>query len=417
MQTTMRILQYILITIGVLIVGGFAGWYIYLRSQAETTSSIDTARGLNALTLSFGGGSGGNTQANIAQSKIVAEGNRTTYSPNAKGDLWEIEHTPVAGFGFMTSTTSTSSVIHFAMRATGFIMNADPSTHIVTRLSDTLTPKTYEALFAPNGTIIERTIGNDGAITTFIGAIASSTSATSTSRALRGKQLSSNIRFITFNKSGASILYLVESTRGTVGMTAKKDGTSIVQVFTSTIGSWRPLWLSNGDIILLESPTDNAAGYAYRLQKNGTTQLLIGNIPGLTILPHFNSKALIYGSTRGGALALFGTLNQSTTTNLGMATIADKCVWSTTLNTIAYCAVPTVPPTGQFLNDWYQGIVHTSDQWWKVDVSTGVSQVIYSPSKDNVSLDVENPTIDASGAYIAFMNAKDKSLWLLRLKQ
>jgi hypothetical protein len=120
--------------------------------------------------------------------------------------------------------------------------------------------------------------------------------------------------------------------------------------------------------------------------------------------------------------------------SLPIKTISEKCVWapsnapqsgapgghSVAQNVIAgkelvaYCAVPVSPVSGTYLRDWYRGAVHSEDSWWKVDVSAGTVERIFSPDA-NLSLDVENPSIDGNGSYIAFMNAADKSLWMLRI--
>ena len=92
-------------------------------------------------------------------------------------------------------------------------------------------------------------------------------------------------------------------------------------------------------------------------------------------------------------------------------------MWLPGNSEIVYCAVPNGPIPPNFLTNWYRGSVHLTDDWWKIDLSTGTTQRIYSPSADNFSLDVENPTIDQSGNYIAFINATDQSLWVLRVAQ
>ena len=66
------------------------------------------------------------------------------------------------------------------------------------------------------------------------------------------------------------------------------------------------------------------------------------------------------------------------------------------------------------MEEWYRGALHTSDAWWKIDVSAGTAQTLYTPDS-GTSFDAEHPVIDESGGYIAFTNAADKSLWMLRI--
>ena len=82
---------------------------------------------------------------------------------------------------------------------------------------------------------------------------------------------------------------------------------------------------------------------------------------------------------------------------------------------VAYCAVPQFVTSNAFLNDWYRGAIHTSDSWWRVDVSADTVELIFAPETDT-PIDVESPIMDDRGEHIAFINAIDKTLWLLRIK-
>jgi len=154
---------------------------------------------------------------------------------------------------------------------------------------------------------------------------------------------------------------------------------------------------------------------ATNLQKNGAFVPLLRAIPGLTLLPHPSSRALLYGAS-GGTLTLFArTSATSTSGSLPIRTTADKCVWDPKQQFIAYCAVPQSLPAPSFLDRWYRGEVHTADAWWRVDAGAASAELLFSPG--NAVLDVERPVIDNSGNYIAFVNAVDKSLWLLRIEE
>jgi len=138
---------------------------------------------------------------------------------------------------------------------------------------------------------------------------------------------------------------------------------------------------------------------------------------GLTVLPHPTAPLFAYGTSAGGSLSLF-IQNNSTTTALstGLATVADKCVWLPSTAPMLYCGVPSAIGSSAFLDDWYRGVAHTSDNWWVIDGMTGDAHKLYSPqSSDNVQLDVVDPHIDPSGNYIAFKNNTDQSLWVLKI--
>jgi hypothetical protein len=188
-------------------------------------------------------------------------------------------------------------------------------------------------------------------------------------------------------------------------------------LFSSPIEGWHLLTPGNGTVVLLQDPLDGEEGYAYTL--TGGTLSLLAEGPGLTVLPRASSGALLFGASANGTLSLFAqSAAARTPVLLPIRTIADKCAWAPGAAPIAYCGVPQSVPSQQFLDDWYKGIVHTSDEFYAVDASAASTTLLYNPQGDtSASLDVEDPSVDPSGQYIAFINAADQSLWVLRIAQ
>jgi hypothetical protein len=409
----------------VLILGGLAGWYFYLHMQESTITSTDAAAGLNTPAPSFGGTSG-STQSNQAIATQAFGSSNVTSAGTSSSALWEVDPAAVAGMGFVTSESS--EYLYYVERGNGYVFAGHPSDETSVRLTDTLMPKIYQALFADDGSVIERSIDSSGNVTTFLGTISTSTASSSTPMgsttsspsapaALTGVYLPAGIRSVAINRSTKALFYLTADPKGGVdGTSVAWNGTKQKQIFSSAIGSWRPSILDDGTIVLLESPADGVPGYAYTLSAAGTLSPLVRNIAGLTILPKTSSPLLLYGSSAGSTLSLYGVASSSPQL-LSIATVADKCVWLPGPSEVAYCAVPTSQTANDFLDTWYQGATHTSDDWWEIDLSNGSATRIYSPSANNVSLDVEDPTIDPSGNYIAFINANNQSLWVLRVAQ
>jgi len=412
----------------VVICGALAGWYFYLHSQEQTTQATSAAQGLGASTPTFGVPTTGSTQANQALATRSLQSNNATSAASSTSALWEIDQAPVAGMGFVD--TDTNEYVYYIERANGYVFSAHPSARTIVRLTDTLTPKIYEAQFAQDGSFIERSLASDGSITTFLGRVASSTESTASStgpitatadaggpQRVVGGNLVPNIRSLALDRVSRAIFYLVPNAIGGVdGISMQWDGSKKKTLFSSPIGSWNPLLLDDGTIVLVESPADGVLGYAFSVGSTGSLTPLLTGIPGLTVLPKAASSLVLYGSSTGTGLTLTG---RATTTpiSLSLQTIADKCVWLPGGSEVAYCAVPNSSVSGNYLDDWYKGLTHTSDDWWQVDLSTGATKLIYSPSADNVSIDVEDPIIDPSGNYITFKNATDQSLWSLHVAQ
>ena len=190
-------------------------------------------------------------------------------------------------------------------------------------------------------------------------------------------------------------------------------------VFTSPLSSWKLTSLDDGRTFFTLQPADNVPGFAYELKSSGSLVPEIQDVPGLTFLPRASSTAILYGASAGGTLNLFAKASdKGQIFPLSIRTVADKCVWDlSNKQLIVYCAVPQFVVSNTFLNDWYRGVTHTSDSWWRADANDGTVELVFSPSEGDESLDVENPVIDASGEHIAFMNAVDKTLWLLRISK
>ena len=398
---TRTILRYALLVLLVAALGTLAGWYVFLRSQTKATQSLDSARGFTEGAVSpFSTGAGGSDYT------VASSAPATTQKPP---QLWHIATAPAAGIGFATTTTGVRA--RYAERATGYIFDADPASSQTARLTNTLTPKTYEASFAGGDRVLERGLDASGDVTTFAGYILNGTTTS-----VSGVDLPRGIESVAANPVAQQVVYLAAQAGTEEVISANWDGSKPKNLFGLTVPGWRLSLLSDGRIILAQKAVDGLLGYAYVLKGGALTEVAPA-LPGLTVLPRSNSDAMLYGLSSGAGPELFVQLSATTSAvQLPIHTVADKCVWAPGPSPVAYCAVPQHVPTGGFLDAWYRGELHTSDIWWKVDARTGQAQQIFSPPS-NVSLDVVDPVMDDTGLYVAFLNNTDRSPWLLRLEQ
>ncbi|OGG57737.1 hypothetical protein A2853_04290 [Candidatus Kaiserbacteria bacterium RIFCSPHIGHO2_01_FULL_55_17] len=409
MQTT-SVVRYVLIVAIVLILTALGGWYFFIRAKQAEIKEADAGRGADLPEQSVGSAFGSTYENIVSSLSSMVNGERSADTQVQR--LAQVNKSQTAGAGFVESGTSTR--LRFVERGTGFIFDVIPETLALERLTNILIPRTYEALVTENGRLIVRGTEEDGGVTTTVASVAA-TSTSEGSRTLTQKRLPNGIRSITANKTGGEILYVVEGPTGAVASRAAWDGTKAKEVFTSAVSGWQLHWLGSERIVLVQNPSDNIPGYSYEVQKNGALSPLLRPVPGLTLLPHPSSRALLYGAS-SGALTLFVRVSAtSTSVSLPIRTIADKCVWDPKQQSIAYCAVPQSLPAPSFLDRWYRGEAHTADAWWRVDAGAASAELLFSPG--SFVLDVERPVIDKSGNYIAFVNAVDKSLWLLRIAE
>ncbi|QQG38024.1 MAG: hypothetical protein HYS26_00510 [Candidatus Kaiserbacteria bacterium] len=377
----------------------FASWFYFLRAQQKEIDTALEGRGAGVGAPSFGDAVGSTYNNIVSTISSVFDREKGTTTPPR---LYQINKSPTAGFGFLASTTK----LRFVERSTGYVFDVEPETGALARVSNTLVPRVYEASVSRDGKIIEKTVGER--VETSVATI------TASSSEFVGFRLPDDVHAITFNAAGSEIFAITETASGAVGVRAKWDGTGEKNVFSSAISGWQVRSLSDGRIVLAQNPGSGVEGYAYTLDETGSLTPLARGV-GLTVLPRASSAAILIGESET-SLTLSARVDASASeVTLPVRTTADKCVWSPSVQLIAFCGVPQRPTGALYLDLRARGQAHTADSFWRVDVSGGSAELLYGPG--DILLDVENVQIDEQGRYIAFMNAIDKSFWVLRVAE
>lgn len=425
-MNTNNLIRFGFLGIIVVVILVLAGCFFFLRGSQGEITAFDAARGGGEDAPTFRN-SIGSTYENVAGNSgfggiiatlpVLSDASNATGTP-ALPRLWQITKNPVAGAGFIEKRDTgiaTSTGIRFVERGTGYILEANPATGVLSRLTNTLTPRIYESLIGKDGAVILRSLNEEGGVVTAIGQATGTSSGEEGLGSLVVTPLAQNIRSITVLPDG-DLLYLVASANGAAVM-QKKEGKEAERVATLGISGWQIR--SYADVTLLtQNPVSNTVNYVYTLGEGGA---LIETVPAardLFALPREGSSALLYSS----GFSLYAQIGATTSTiTLPVRTTAEKCVWAPAgqsplggagASLTAYCAVPQTLPTSA-LDLWRRGEMHTRDAWWRIDVSAGQAEQLYAP--ENAVIDVENPHIDPSGSYLLFMNRIDKSLWSLRI--
>ncbi len=408
---TRVIIEYLLAAIVVIVLGSLAGWYFFLRTQTETTLAQNIARGFGMAIPE------GNPNGSISSATPEAQTGASPAQPSQRpAQLWRVEAKPTAGQVFTGSGASLR--VRYVERASGYVLEANPETGQVTRLTNTLMPKIYEALLSETGHVFERSLDTAGNISTFVGIIATNSdasTASSSARALTGRELAKNMVGLSAHPVSGALLYVVRSSAGSAVVSAEWNGDKQKTLLESAVVSWRPAILEDGRTLLVQSAADGVPGYGYELKKDGTLNPLLGPVPGLVLRMQPGGSGLLWSQSSRGELRLFARTGQdATAVQIPVRTIADKCAWSPGKDFVAYCGVPQGSTGQNFLDNWYRGAAHSSDALWRIDASAGTAELIHTPPS-NTPIDIENIVVDRSGNYITFMNAGDKSLWLFRL--
>ncbi len=414
MERTLRIAKIIAAVLIVVTIGALIGWFYVVQSNIESIEVKDVARG-SSLAPSFGGTSGSAFQNALGGDFAIEPSASSSSAPAKKAAprLWRIASNPVSGFGFATTTPR----VLFVDTATGNILEADPLTSDIVRRSNTIFPKSFDAKFSSEGSVVLRFFENN-AVRTYAARLPTSTpqqvSATSTAR-LSGTYLPTGIVDIAILPKEILVYALPDAAGGIQITQSDIKGGSQKKLITLPLRDWRLHAAQDGTVVLAQKASDGIPGYSFTLSPSGILAPLIENRAGLTVLAK-NPRAVIFGTSDGGLALSARQSRDAEPTNLSLATIAEKCVWSRGTTLVAWCAVPRASAgSTDPLLDLYQGVRHTSDVWYRLDVAAGTAVEIFTPD-GSANIDVENPSIDAGNRYIAFTNAADKSLWVLRIE-
>lgn len=148
--------------------------------------------------------------------------------------------------------------------------------------------------------------------------------------------------------------------------------------------------------------------------KTGATKKILGDIYGLTTNTNPEVTKILFSKSTERSL-IFGMHDTKDGKNysLGVNTLPEKCTWSPTGGTI-YCGVPRILPGGVYPDEWYQGIIHTSDQIVRIDPTQLYdNEIIVDPEDENVTVDTVNIQVDNNERYTAFIDRNTNLLYMV----
>lgn len=426
----------ILVVILILTITGVM-WFFLFRAPATPATPGDTtdsgAGGFAPYNRGTNGGQnkGGGSDKTLATSTPVDLGT-TSRLPI----LRKIYDKPVGGMG-ATSTASTTSVVHFIDRGTGYVYEANNSSLDLLKLSNTTIPRVYETFWQGNmKSFIIRTIkeGEEQVgtlyadlnrvvpqVSTTTASSSDSDLLTSTAYEVKGRYMTSNILEIAASPKNDKIFELVNEKDRGVGYVSSFDEKTHKKVFDSPMTQLNIDWPEENTIIMSTKGTAYGPGYVYALDlKKGSFNKILNGIRGLSAKMNHDASMLLYTQSKtDGTLGTYvKKMKDGSIQELVVKTIADKCAWGTVQKQYLYCAVPNRFPDGSYPDDWYTGRASFTDQIWRVNSVTGEVLLLANPvDLASTLIDITNPVLDPKENTLYFINKKDLSLWSLDLTQ
>ena len=244
-------------------------------------------------------------------------------------------------------------------------------------------------------------------------------SASSTEMNLSGVYLPQKISAVAISPDKSKMFYLYPTGSGVGGIFANADGGKKTLIFESPLSEWLVSFADNKTIVLTTKPSASAAGFSYFLNTGGgEIRKILGNIVGLTTLVSPDKKLVLYSESSSGSFRTkIYDLAKNRSTDFGLQTLPEKCVWSRSEPAVIFCAVPKTIPSCNYPDCWYQGSVAFNDDIWKIDTATSETDRLISPeSFAQKTLDIINPLLNENESFLLFTNKTDLTLWVLDLR-
>jgi hypothetical protein len=197
--------------------------------------------------------------------------------------------------------------------------------------------------------------------------------------------------------------------------------------------NWQPLVhnLAIMNVSIAEIPLSSMISYWNTPTSKEATQFNIVGVTGGTNKTIFSGKlGADYLWSPDGSYALVSSLaddgsNKMTLgvidayganyKNLGVSTLASKCVWSQDSKNV-YCAIPGDLPAGTIMPDDYMNrTVLTADTFSKINIQTRKSAPFLQAQDIKDDYDASKPVLSSSENSLFFINRKDGKLYMISL--
>lgn len=212
--------------------------------------------------------------------------------------------------------------------------------------------------------------------------------------------------------ASSSIYTLASGSAGSVVSTIQPSTGVVSTLFTTPLSAVTAQLFGKSDVVVTTKPSQEISGYAF-LHAGGSASpsRILGPYQGLSTLPDPTGKSVLFSYVyRGKVLLSVLDIATRTTTQLPVATLAEKCVWAPDGLSL-YCGVPTALST-DLPDAWYQGARHFTDRLWNVDLGTRLATLIVDPlAVAETPIDMVSLTLDPVEDALIFTNKTDGSLW------
>jgi len=379
----------LIITIGVVLILLVLGVWLYLLFFGTPGSSDDVFTNL---------GIGIVEEAQPAAEPAPPQKEPQTQVDTSSGGLQQLTTRPVAGFGFVGTSTT---LLRYAERGTGHIYELDIASGAERRVSGTTIPQVVDVAFSPNGAGVAL-ISEDGQSRTVL---VGTTSPDRTTNA-NYVTLPNNVFDVAFN-SNTTLHYAAAEGAGTAGYAYDITTRDPLRLFSLPLKDVRMVW---GDTpYLYNSPTRHFQGSLYRSED--LTAVTSGEYG---FVANMNERYVFASRIEDEQYVSYAQHRHTgERTLLPLTFVPEKCTSVASNPDILWCASPIEGQDRNYIEDWYKGVIWSEDVLWRVNIPTGGAQLVSNLFDEAGRLiDVGQMRINETGTIALFGNVVDNTLWM-----
>jgi len=408
----------ILIIILVVLLGIGAAAYIFTKTPDSSNDTGSSRRGFNP----FGNNDVGSTEIDTPKDHELDQfdfevGDDGVFLPPKMRSL---SRNVVIGASFFESVLA-SSTIRFIERETGHVYEAYLDNPDVVRISNTTVPRLQVVMWGDNGNILLLQYLDDTgeAIESFVARVDLANDETNDGF-LTGSFLPQGNLGAIANRLTDDVFYMMSSGDEIDVFVSDNFGSSNSKIMTTPIKDWNVSWSGETVVSMTTKPAFGVGGFLYELNSNtGSFNKVLGPVNGLTTLTSPYIDLTLYSEIELGTFSLNTyDIDNNSSTRLSLTTLPEKCAWSPKNTSVIYCAVPKSLPGSLMPDAWYQGSISFDDVIWKIDVESGLQEVIVDLEEfANNPVDAIELVVNKDETALLARDKGTGELWLIDLSQ
>ena len=389
-------------------------WFFFFRSSAPTQTN-NQASSFGSPANNTSGGVGNTSLPNGTQTVINNPGQA------AQQKIFQISSAPVVGATLIQTLHPTTTLARYIRQEDGHVFDLplDVPGAVPRVVSNVTIPGGMRAVWVEGGNAVMQYLDGNTVKSVYLGFPTSTSTDASVTLPTKIRFLPDAIVDVAASPDGTSIAYMLKTSSGVDGYIAKADGTGSKKTFVLPLSQVLLSWPSPGNLLV---QTKSAAGvpgmlFSVEIKSGSVTPLVYG--AGITATADRAFSKVVYQLVPDTGLRSSYAHDVKTGADraLSFDPYPEKCAWSPSAISIAFCATPLAYVPLNYLDLWHVGAASVADALFSFNVATGQTTIVATPggADGGVQSDMLEIAVSLDGHYLSFTNKGSRTLWGVRL--